>query len=70
MTQPAGMNIEQAISFLQAHGFLVKGYGYPEADSGTSGYADNYRVIQGDFDTGMIEPHQLVDVACHIRQDH
>ena len=65
----SNMTIDDAIHFLQARGFLVKGYGFPESDiGGDATYAESYRVIQGDFDTGMIEPLQLIDVAKHIKQ--
>lgn len=61
-------NVHNAIHFLQARGFLVKGYGYPESDDGgDSSIAEHYRVLQGDFDTGMIAPHQLVEVVQRIK---
>ncbi|MGZ4032402.1 MAG: hypothetical protein ACXVP2_09625 [Tumebacillaceae bacterium] len=63
-------NIQQAINFLEAHGFNVRGYGYPEHDFGGDHLAENYRVLQGDFDTGMIAPQQLVNMADQIRETH
>jgi hypothetical protein len=60
-------NIQQAINFLEARGFMVRGYGYPEHDFGGDHPAENYRVLQGDFDTGMIEPQQLVNMADQMR---
>ncbi|KEO83743.1 hypothetical protein [Tumebacillus flagellatus] len=61
----AKMNINKAIHYLEAKGFLVKGYGYPESDHlhSAQSFADQYRVLQGDYDTGMISPLQLVEVA-------
>lgn len=65
------MTINEAIDFLEGRGFLVKGYGFPESDTGGArNMAESYRVIQGDFDTGMIEPQKLIDVARHIKQLH
>jgi hypothetical protein len=66
------MTIQQAIDFLEGRGFMVRGYGYPEslvADD-TGGVAETYRVLQGDFDTGMIDPFQIVKVAERIRENH
>ena len=61
-------NVHNAIHFLEARGFRVKGYGYPESDSGgESSVAEQYRVLQGDFDTGMIAPQQLVEVVQRIK---
>lgn len=59
------MTISEAINYLEAKGFLVKGYGFPETESIDSdqSYAEQYRVLQGDYDTGMILPRQLIDVA-------
>jgi hypothetical protein len=66
------MTLPQAISYLKAHGFLVKGYGFPESESAAepSGLAETYRVLQGDYDTGMVQPHQLIEVAEQIRRQH
>lgn len=65
------MNISDAIDFLEAKGFLVKGYGFPESesigDTGSQAIAEQYRVIQGDYDTGMIMPHQLLEVAEQVK---
>ncbi|MBL0387962.1 hypothetical protein JJB07_15075 [Tumebacillus sp. ITR2] len=65
------MTIGQAINYLEAKGFLVKGYGYPESDHlhSAQSFADQYRVLQGDYDTGMIAPMQLVDVATQMQAD-
>jgi hypothetical protein len=65
------LKIGQAIHYLQAKGFLVKGYGYPESESHHSGesIADQYRVLQGDFDTGMIAPTELVQVVKQLQQE-
>ena len=61
-------NVHNAIHFLEARGFRVKGYGYPESDfGGESSVAEQYRVLQGDFDTGMIAPQQLVEVVQRIK---
>ncbi|TCP59076.1 hypothetical protein EV586_101275 [Tumebacillus sp. BK434] len=59
------MTISEAINYLEAKGFLVKGYGYPETDpvDSSSSAAEQYRVLQGDYDTGMIAPQQLIEVA-------
>ena len=64
------MNIQQAIDFLEQHGFMVRAYGFPESDTADSGsmIADNYRVLQGDYDTGLIAPHQIIEVAEQIRK--
>jgi len=66
------MTINEAIHFLEAKGFLVRAYGFPETESMESdqSQAESYRVIQGDFDTGMIAPLQLVAVAERIRGVH
>ncbi|PWK06622.1 hypothetical protein [Tumebacillus permanentifrigoris] len=63
--------IGQAINYLQAKGFLVKGYGYPESESHHSGesIADQYRVLQGDYDTGMIAPMELMQVVEQLQQE-
>jgi len=64
------MNIQQAIDFLEQHGFMVRAYGYPESDTADSGsmIAESYRVLQGDYDTGLIAPHQILEVANQIRK--
>lgn len=63
------MTVGQAIHFLQAKGFLVKGYGFPESDTlhDAESLAEHYRVLQGDYDTGMIAPMQLLEVAQSMR---
>jgi hypothetical protein len=63
------MTISEAINYLEANGFLVKGYGFPETESIESdqSVAEQYRVLQGDFDTGMIAPQQLIEVAERIK---
>jgi hypothetical protein len=66
------MKVQQAIDYLEGRGFMVRGYGYPEsmvADD-TGGIADSYRVLQGDFDTGMIDPLQILDMANRMREKH
>lgn len=66
------MTINEAVHFLKSKGFLVRGYGFPETESMESNQslAESYRVIQGDFDTGMIAPLQLVEVAQRIKGVH
>ncbi|MFD2171137.1 hypothetical protein [Tumebacillus lipolyticus] len=62
------MTISEAINYLEAKGFLVKGYGMPESELTDARTAsEQYRVLQGDFDTGMILPRQLVEVAQRIK---
>jgi hypothetical protein len=66
------MTIHDAIHFLEAKGFLVKSYGFPETESmeRDPSIAETYRVIQGDFDTGMINPTQLLEVATRMQGGH
>ncbi len=66
------MTINDAIHFLEAKGFLVRGYGFPETESmeNDQSQAESYRVIQGDFDTGVIQPQQLLEVAKRIKGTH
>jgi hypothetical protein len=63
------MTISEAINCLKAKGFLVKGYGFSGTESMESDQsaAEQYRVLQGDFDTGMIAPQQLIEVAERIK---
>ncbi|MCX7568882.1 hypothetical protein OS242_02765 [Tumebacillus sp. DT12] len=64
------MNIQRAIDFLEQHGFMVRAYGFPESDTSDSDsmIAESYRVLQGDYDTGMIAPLQIIEVAEQIRK--
>ncbi|HEU4964648.1 MAG TPA: hypothetical protein VFV52_12450 [Bacilli bacterium] len=68
------LNISEAIDYLESKGFLVKAYGFPEGETASDGSAslisNQYRVIQGDYDTGMLYPHQLVEVAEQVKGRH
>ncbi|ASS75440.1 hypothetical protein CIG75_10945 [Tumebacillus algifaecis] len=63
------MTISEAIDYLEAKGFMVKGYDFPEGESsaGEPACAKQYRVLQGDYDTGMLVSSQLIEVATRMK---